>query len=327
MIEAVIFDVEGTLIDCASLTLRCWQTTLSAYGYEFSTTRLHAFSGADPKIMLAALVPEILSNTGDQIIKENGERYRADFLPKAHPFPQLDVLFEKLSKHGYKTAVATTAERGELEYYLKLLDIDRFIAVHLCGDDVDREKPSADLIQKAISRLHVPATRTVVVGDTPFDAIAAKGAGAASIGVLTGGFTKQELAEARCVDSIPAAAHLFDRLVHLGNNQGGAGMTENEELLLARVTALELLCSQMLSLIMAQQIGKTGNAKADAESGIKHLNELLASNLAKLDDLPGVDEVGVTMTRVIRNAGRDIWKFQKVLNGVEKTDADSESQE
>jgi phosphoglycolate phosphatase-like HAD superfamily hydrolase len=208
VVEAIIFDVEGTLIDCISLVLECWRQTLAKHGFDFSIDELHRFSGMDAKLMLASLLPHHDQKLIKQLIDEQGERYRKEFMPAARPFPDARAAVAHLSKHEHQIALATTSQPDELRHYLKLLGIAEFVTATVCGDDVRKEKPAPDLIIEAIKRLPRKPQRAIAVGDTPYDAEAALAARATPLGVLTGGFDAAELNKAGCAMVIPGLSDL-----------------------------------------------------------------------------------------------------------------------
>lgn len=195
---AFIFDVEGTLIDCVPLVLACWQRTFAKHGYDFSTEQLHRYSGMDGHLMLKALAPRLSSSAQNAMLKEQGERYRQDFIHRARALPGAGELIETLQHGGHSLAVATTCQPDEWNHYLTLIPPAKKINVSICGDEVKQEKPAPDLIRAAMKKLPAPAQRIVAVGDTPYDAQAARAAGVEAIGVLTGGFSPADLKEAGC---------------------------------------------------------------------------------------------------------------------------------
>jgi HAD superfamily hydrolase (TIGR01509 family) len=197
----VLFDVEGTLVDSVCLTLSCWQETLREAGFDFPISVLQRHSGQDPDDMLKALLPAPALKLAEQIKKSQGARFRARYLPKVTPFPQVRPLLERIKASGRKVGLATTAAGDELQHYLSLLKISDLLDGMACGQDVKHEKPHPDLIETALERCgSVPPERAVMIGDTPYDAMAARNAGVAAVGVLTGGFSESELKAAGCVE-------------------------------------------------------------------------------------------------------------------------------
>ncbi|MGD9923516.1 MAG: HAD family hydrolase [Pseudorhodoplanes sp.] len=214
--QAFIFDVEGTLIECVALVLQCWQRTLASHGFAFSVEELHQYSGMDGKLMLATLVPRLSPSARKLLLDEQGERYRKDYIQQARALPDVDRLFDWLSRNGRQTALATTSQPDELRHYLKLLRITDKVTATVCGDEVSKEKPASDLIDVALKKLPAPHGEVIVVGDSPYDAQAAQEAGAIAFGVLTGGFSADELQKAGCKEIASDPANLLRILVRQG---------------------------------------------------------------------------------------------------------------
>ncbi|WP_161853806.1 HAD family hydrolase [Bradyrhizobium sp. CCBAU 051011] len=106
-------------------------------------------------------------------------------------------VFEALREGGGRIALATDCKGPELSHYRSLLNVDDLIDAMACGDDVEHGKPDPRLVGLALRKLGISAGQAEI-GDTPYDAEAASGAGIAAAGLLTGGFAKQALLEAGC---------------------------------------------------------------------------------------------------------------------------------
>ena len=194
--EVVVFDVEGTLVDAVPPTLHCWQDTLRASGREVELAALQRLSGMDGVEMLRHLIPEVSKKERGQLIKDQGRRYRAHYLPKVQPFAGVRALFQFLKAGGHKLALATDCASDELQYYLALTDIADLVDASASGDDAALGKPAPNLPALALRRAR--GTAGVMIGDTPFDAQAACAAGLCAVGVLTGGFSEADLRRAGC---------------------------------------------------------------------------------------------------------------------------------
>ena len=198
----VIFDVEGTLVDSSALTLRCWQETLQSFGFEFPLATLQRHSGQDPHDMLHALLPgPHVTRVVPRVIEAQGRRFRDECLPHVRAFPEVRALFERLKGGRQLIALATTSSTDELDHYLALTNIGDLIDAVACGDDVQHEKPDSALIKVALLRAgKFTPSDAIMIGDTPYDAIAAKRAGlAGTIGVLSGGFSRRDLEASGCL--------------------------------------------------------------------------------------------------------------------------------
>ncbi|MDB6089026.1 MAG: family hydrolase [Gammaproteobacteria bacterium] len=194
-----IFDVEGTLVDCVPLQLESWRATLSDAGHSFTCTELQPFSGMDGMWMLDQLLPKESHDSKQRLLKAQGESYRSRFILRAEPFPGVRQLFEDLKQRSVRIGIATTCQNDELAAYDKRLRILELTDAVSCGEMVQHGKPSPSLFQACLAQLQIadPAC-AVAIGDTPYDAKAAKTLGMFSVGVTTGGFSEQALREAGC---------------------------------------------------------------------------------------------------------------------------------
>ncbi len=198
MMKAIIFDVEGTLIDCVPQSLQSWQDTLASFGFIVPTDVLQLYSGMDGDEMLQLILPAMDKAEREQIVKAKGRDYKKRFLRKVKSFEGVHELFQSLLVAGYRLGLATDCEGEELNHYLSLTKIKNFVSAIACGDDVKEGKPSAALVNLVLQKLSATAKDSIMVGDTPYDAEAARAAGIKALGLLTGGFSPDALKEAGC---------------------------------------------------------------------------------------------------------------------------------
>jgi phosphoglycolate phosphatase-like HAD superfamily hydrolase len=192
----IIFDVEGTLIDCIPSTIESWQTVLATHGHAFGYEALHGYSGMDPSRMLRALLPKATKLEVEGLTKEQGAHYRKLHLPHVRPFPGVERLFADLAPRA-RLALATSCARDELDVYLGRMPIAHYVGAFVCGNDVEAGKPAPDLLAAASAALGVTKSECVfAVGDTPYDAEAAQAVGAIAIATEGGLFTKAALLSA-----------------------------------------------------------------------------------------------------------------------------------
>ncbi len=196
----MIFDVEGTLVNSTGLTLRCWQETLQSFGFEFPLTALQRHSGQDPHDMLHELLPgPHVTRVLGRIIEMQGRRYREKYLPQVTAFPDVRTLFERVKCAPRLITLATSSSADELDHYLSLLNLGDLVDAVACGDDVQHDKPDSALIEVTLLRAGKAAPEeAVMIGDTPYDVIAAKHARVRAIGMLSGGFSRTELEASGC---------------------------------------------------------------------------------------------------------------------------------
>jgi HAD superfamily hydrolase (TIGR01549 family) len=213
MIEAAIFDVDGTLVDSVDLHARAWQIAFEKFGktIPFQDVRRQIGKGAD-QLLPVFLTEEELNRLGRQLDEYRGELFKREYLPRVKGFPKVRQLFEHIRSNGKRIALASSAKGDELEAYKKIAGIDDFDASETSSDDADRSKPYPDIFRAALSGLKgIAPDAAIVIGDTPYDAEAATSASLKTIGLLCGGWAKEELLRAGCLAVYRDPEDLLDR--------------------------------------------------------------------------------------------------------------------
>jgi len=201
MTKAVIFDIDGTLIDTVDLHASAWVEALKHFGFDiaFEDMRSQIGKGGD-QILHGLLPPDVIEQRGEEIKDFRGELFKRDYLAKARPFPGVRNLFERIRASGQRAVLASSGTGEEVEQYKRIAGIADLIDSATSSDDAERSKPFPDIFQAALAKLSpLKPEEAVVVGDTPYDAEAARNAGVKTVGVLSGGFSEQSLREAGCI--------------------------------------------------------------------------------------------------------------------------------
>ncbi|AWN37582.1 HAD family hydrolase [Methylobacterium radiodurans] len=200
MARAVIFDIDGTLLDSVDLHAEAWVAAFARFGIatDFATVRGQIGKGGD-ELMPVFVPEERLAREGEAIEAYRSDLFKRDYLPRVKPFPGVRALFERVRAEGLTIALGSSGKRAEVEHYQEILGITDLVDVATSSDDADRSKPHPDIFQAALERLGgMPKDRVLAVGDTPYDAEAAGKAGIGAIGVLCGGFPEADLSAAGC---------------------------------------------------------------------------------------------------------------------------------
>src|SRR5215213_2583790 len=146
------------------------------------------------------LPPVMLEGQGEEIEAYRGDLFKRDYLPKARAFPGVRALLERIRVAGQTVALASSGKADEVERYHEIAGIADLVQAVTASDDAERSKPHPDIFVAALRRITpVTAAEAVLVGDTPYDAQAARKAGLATVGVLCGGFPEADLRAAGCV--------------------------------------------------------------------------------------------------------------------------------
>jgi HAD superfamily hydrolase (TIGR01509 family) len=200
MTKAVLFDVDGTLIDTVDLHAQAWVEALQHFGIPstFEDMRLQIGKGGDQ--VLQGLLPAAeLERKGGEIQGFRSDLFKQKYLPEARAFPAVRELFQRIRASGQRIVLASSGKADEVARYKEVAGIADLIEAATSSDDAERSKPFPDIFQAALKQLPgLEPLDAVVVGDTPYDAEAARSAGMKTVGVLCGGFTEDALRSAGC---------------------------------------------------------------------------------------------------------------------------------
>jgi HAD superfamily hydrolase (TIGR01509 family) len=202
MPKAIIFDIDGTLLDSVDLHAQAWQEAFRHFGHEipFEKIRSQIGKGGD-QLMPVFLSEQELKQIGKALEEYRARIFKEKYLGRVRPFPGVRELFLKVKAHGQKLALASSAKGDELKEYERIAHIEDLVEVETSSADAERSKPHPDIFQAALERLgkNVRPDDAIVVGDSPYDAEAAKRAGLRTVGVRCGGFPEAALREAGCI--------------------------------------------------------------------------------------------------------------------------------
>jgi len=213
VIKAAIFDVDGTLVDSVDMHAEAWQRALAHFGHKvpFEDVRRQIGKGGD-QLMPVFLSEAELEEHGKQLEQFRSAMFKREYLPNIRGFPRVRELFERLKADGLKVALGSSAKGEELASLKKAAEIDGLIDAETTSDDAERSKPAADIFVATLDRVKpIKAEEAIVVGDTPYDAIAAGKAGLRTIGLLCGGFPEEDLRRAGCIEIYRDPGDLLDR--------------------------------------------------------------------------------------------------------------------
>lgn len=213
MIEAVIFDIDGTIVDSVDLHAKAWQKTFSKFGKNIllEAIRSQIGKGAD-QLLPVYFSKQELEQFGEAIEIYRGELFKKEYLPKVKGFPKVRELFDRIKQDKIQIALASSAKKDELKKYKEIAEIDDLIDSETSSDNVKRSKPCPDIFDAALQQLgNVAPGKVIVVGDTPYDAEAATKANVNSIGLLSGGWTQHQLRRSGCIAIYRDPADLLAR--------------------------------------------------------------------------------------------------------------------
>ena len=201
MIAAVIFDIDGTIVDSVDLHARAWQAAFAKFGKEISRHRIRCQIGKGADELLPVFFSkQELDEFGKELDDYRSALFEREYLPQVKGFPKVRELFQRIKRDRRRIALASSAKAEELETYKKISHVDDLIESETSSQDADKSKPHPDIFEAALRQLPgITLDQAIVVGDTPYDAEAAAKANLQTIGLLCGGWKEKDLQQAGCI--------------------------------------------------------------------------------------------------------------------------------
>jgi HAD superfamily hydrolase (TIGR01509 family) len=222
--RALIFDLDGTLIDTVYAHVIAWQRSFAGERMNVSARIFHAKIGLGGKELAITVARESgnpISHDQAEALDQRHSVIMKELLPRAEPLPGATALLHHLRELKVPYGIATSGDRSGLEEPLRRLGISDDVVV-ACKSDVERAKPEPDLFVACQQRLNVVPKDCFVVGDAIWDMLGARRSGMLGVGVLTGGIGKAELTQAGAYRVYRDPAELNSRLYELGFVDGEA---------------------------------------------------------------------------------------------------------
>jgi HAD superfamily hydrolase (TIGR01549 family) len=215
---ALIFDLDGTLVDSVYEHVLAWKEALRGKGIEYPNWIIHRRVGMSGALFLQELLREAGIAIKAKKLKRIQERRKRIFnkqVSEIEILPGARELLNRLSQLGVPWALATSGSKKEVEPMLKLLRLPRR-ALILTGDDVAEAKPEPDIFIVAAARLRVAVSDSIIIGDSVWDLLAARRAKTLGVGLLCGGYGQSELEAAGAYRIYKDPAELLGHLEELG---------------------------------------------------------------------------------------------------------------
>ena len=209
--SAVLFDIDGTLVDSNYLHVHAWTRAFREVGIPIEAWRVHRSIGMDG----STLVDILSGGAGDEVkqqLKDLHSRYYKELAPLLRVLPGGREVLDRVADLGLQAVLATSAPEDELSILREVLDRENVVSEVTSDADVETAKPNPDIIEIAMARAGVVADRAVFIGDTVWDAEASGRAGVLCIGVLSGGISRAELLGAGASVVFENVRELTDRI-------------------------------------------------------------------------------------------------------------------
>jgi HAD superfamily hydrolase (TIGR01549 family) len=218
MMRALIFDLDGTLVDTVYAHVFAWQRAFAEANLPMEGWQIHRRIGMSGGLFTRAAARELgraISPEQAAALQQRHSQLFAEFLPERRPLPGAVELLRFLREHEIAHGIATSGYRPEINPSLDALSVPPEMVIVERGD-VQRAKPEPDLFIECQRRLGVNANECYVVGDAVWDLLAARRAQMLSIGLLTGGYGEEELTRAGAFRVYRDPADLLRALDELG---------------------------------------------------------------------------------------------------------------
>src|SRR5262252_360505 len=216
--KALIFDLDGTLVDSVYAHVLAWQLAFAEAGIPIDGWRLHRRMGMSGGLFKRAVMRELGRTVSmpklQTLDRRHGELFQ-QFLPKPRPLPGAVQLLRFLRQNNIRHGIATSNQHSNINPSLKALGVPQNAVVVERGE-VARAKPEPDLFLECQERLGVEVKDCYVIGDAVWDLMAARRAGMLSIGLLSGGYGEDELIRAGAFRVFRDASDLRNYLDELG---------------------------------------------------------------------------------------------------------------
>jgi HAD superfamily hydrolase (TIGR01549 family) len=207
---AAIFDIDGTLVDTNYQHALAWYRAFRQEGIVMPIWQIHRAIGIGSDRVVEMLAgEEVEVKLGETLRDAQGPLYK-EMIDEVEPMKGAHELLRDLKRAGHPVILASSAEEQEAERYIDLLNARDFVDGYTTSADVKASKPEPDIVHAAMQK--AGGGPAVMIGDSTWDCKAATGAKLPSIGVLTGGFSEQELTEAGATVVFDSVEHLRDHL-------------------------------------------------------------------------------------------------------------------
>jgi HAD superfamily hydrolase (TIGR01509 family) len=208
-VRAVLFDVDGTLVDTSYLHAVCWWEAFAQAGHEVPMALIHRAIGMDSGLLLDKLLPASRDTSADADLSTAHGALYSVYWSRLRPLPGAADLLRACRQHDLQVVLASSADPRELDILRAALAADDAVSEATSAGDVGQSKPAPDLVEVALGKAGLDPAQAVFVGDAVWDVQACQRAGVACVGVLSGGVSRAELLDAGAVRVYRDAAEIL----------------------------------------------------------------------------------------------------------------------
>ena len=197
-VTAVLFDIDGTLVDSNYLHIDAWERAAADAGFPVSAWHLHRAIGMDSAKLLETVLADATDEQRDRA-KELHSEYYVEMAARLKVLPGARELLAAVTQRGMRVVLATSAPENELEILRNVLEVEDALWSVTSSGDVETAKPEPDIVEVALEKGGTDADGAIFVGDSIWDVKAAAAAGVRTIGVRSGGISEEELVGAGAI--------------------------------------------------------------------------------------------------------------------------------
>jgi HAD superfamily hydrolase (TIGR01509 family) len=211
MIKALLSDIDGTLVQSNWLHAAAWKDAFAEMGIEITVEEARRQIGKGGDEVIPVFVPWWKREHVEAPLKELRKFiFKSEYLSQVKPLPRVREFLLRLKEAEIRLSLATSASQEDLTEYKKIADMEDLVEVESSADDANHSKPHPDIFQATLKKLKLKPEQVLALGDTPYDAEAAGKAGLWTIGVMTGGWSREDLLAAGCVEVYEDVGDLLD---------------------------------------------------------------------------------------------------------------------
>jgi HAD superfamily hydrolase (TIGR01549 family) len=212
-LKAVIFDVDGTLVDSNYHHTLAWWHAFREQGYDVPAWRIHRAIGMGGDRLVSAVAGDDVEDASGDRIRDSWEKQYDSVLDQVSPLPGAKELLAVLRDRGFQIALASSGIPRHTRHAVDVLEAEESAATTTTSEDAEESKPDPELLEVALAR--VDAEHAVMIGDSVWDVRSGHQAGVPVVGLLSGGFGRAELEDAGANLTCEDLRELRDRLDEL----------------------------------------------------------------------------------------------------------------
>lgn len=215
---AILFDLDGTLADSNYEHVIAWATSFQKHKFDVESWRIHRYIGISGKLLVRGIFRDSGRRFTEAQIEKLEQSRKREFDKMLHSIrllPGARELLASLTKHRVRWAIASSGDEKPVQFMAKKLGVPEGVPV-ITGEHVESAKPEPDVFLEAARGLGVALENCIVVGDSVWDLLAARRARALAVGLLSGGYGREELVRAGAYRVYANPAELLSHLEEIG---------------------------------------------------------------------------------------------------------------